>query len=101
MDLQLNPELESSARRMFPNLSIEQAFRKLLLERALKNLIRYQTIAKQFEARYGEDFDTFRQQMINSEPSGEKEQNYFSRQVQKIIDPEFLENVFFETPPTS
>lgn len=77
MDLQLNPELESSARRMFPNLSIEQAFRKLLLERALKNLIRYQTIAKQFEARYGEDFDTFRQQMINSEPSGEKEQNYF------------------------
>ena len=77
MDLQLTPELESSARRMFPNLSIEQAFRKLLLERAQKNLIRYQTIAKQFEARYGEDFDTFRQQIINSEPSGEKEQNYF------------------------
>ena len=50
---------------------------KLLLERAQKNLIRYKAIVCQFEAKYDQDFETFRQQILSSEPSFEMEQDYF------------------------
>jgi hypothetical protein len=41
--------IESSARRLFPNLPPEQAIVELLLERAQKNLIKYQTMARGYK----------------------------------------------------
>lgn len=69
--------LESSARRLFPDLSLEQVFAELLLERAQKNLIKYQTMARQFESKYKQDFESFRQSILSSEPAFQKEQDYF------------------------
>jgi hypothetical protein len=69
--------LEASARRLFPNLSLEQVMAELLLEQAQKKLIKYQTMARQFEARYNQDFATFRQAVLDSEPDSETEQDYF------------------------
>jgi hypothetical protein len=69
--------IQASAQRMFPNLSLEQALTALLLERAQKNLIKYQTMVRQFEAEYGQDFETFRQTVLHSEPPFETEQDYF------------------------
>ena len=69
--------LENSARRLFPNLSLDQALAELLLERAQKNLIKYQAMARQFETKYHQDFETFRQRVLESEPTGEMEQDYF------------------------
>ncbi len=54
---------------MFPNLSLDQVIAELLLERAQKNLIKYQVAARQFEAKYGRSFDAFRQMILNTEPS--------------------------------
>jgi hypothetical protein len=34
--------LETSVRRLFPDLSLDQAWAELLLDRARKNLIKYQ-----------------------------------------------------------
>jgi len=50
---------------------------ELLLERAQRNLIKYKAMARRFEAKYGQDFETFRQMILNSEPSFEMEQDYF------------------------
>ena len=69
--------LEDSARRLFPNQSLDQALAELLLERAQKNLIKYQAMSRRFEAKYHQDFDTFRQQVLGSEPTTEIEQDYF------------------------
>jgi len=69
--------LESSFRRLFPNLSLEQAMAALLLERAQKNLIKYQAMARQFQGKYRQDFESFRQNVIQSQPSSETEQDYF------------------------
>ena len=38
--------LETSARRLFPDLSLNQVWAELLLDRARKNLIKYQTTAR-------------------------------------------------------
>jgi hypothetical protein len=69
--------IEASARRLFPTMSPEQAITKLLLERAQKNLIKYQAIAHQFQTKYDQDFDTFRKLIISTQPSSEQEQDYF------------------------
>jgi hypothetical protein len=50
---------------------------ELLLERAQRSLINYQTMAQSFAAKYGQSFETFRQAIINSEPTFEAEQDYF------------------------
>ncbi len=49
----------------------------LLLEWAQRNLIKYKTMARQFEARYDQDFEIFRQAVSGSEPPFEIEQDYF------------------------
>jgi hypothetical protein len=69
--------VEISARKLFPNLSLEQVLAELLLERAQKNLIKYQTMARQFEVKYKQDFESFRQEVLPTEPSYEMEQDYF------------------------
>jgi len=69
--------VQSSAKRLFPGLSTEQAFAELLLERAQKNLIKYQAMAHRFEARYGQNFEQFRRKVLQSKPGFEMEQDYF------------------------
>ena len=69
--------LETSARRLFPHKTWEQVFAQLLLERAQKNLIKYQSMAHHFKAKYKQGFDAFRQAILNSSPSFEVEQDYF------------------------
>lgn len=73
----LTAKLESSARRLFPNLKPEQALAELLLERAQKNLIKYQTLARQFQIKYNMDFDTLREIVTTGTPSAVLEQDYF------------------------
>lgn len=69
--------LEEVARRLFPDWSIDRVFAQLLLERAQKNLIRYQAAARQLEQKHGRSFVTFRHDILDSEPSEEVEQDYF------------------------
>jgi translation initiation factor 2 alpha subunit (eIF-2alpha) len=69
--------LELSAQRLFPNQDLDQVLVELLLERAQKNLVKYRTMARQFKAKYGQDFETFRQTVLDSEPTFEVEQDYF------------------------
>ena len=76
--MSINPaEIQASAQRLFPNASLDQVMVELLLERAQKNLIKYQTQVRQFETKYGKDFETFRQEVSRSEPPFEMEQDYF------------------------
>lgn len=77
MDIKETEIVEGSAQRLFPNLSLDQVLAKLLLEQAQKNLIKYQTMARNFERKYNQDFDSFRQLILQSEPPFEKEQDYF------------------------
>ena len=77
MSLNLAEKIESSVKRLFPSLSPEQALAELLLERAQRNLIKYQSAARRFEAKYHQDFPTFRKQILQSEPDFEPEQDYF------------------------
>ncbi len=69
--------IETSAKRLFPNLQPEQAIVELLLERAQKNLIKYQTAAREFETKYAQNFETFRKQILSSKPDSATEQDYF------------------------
>lgn len=69
--------IESSAKRLFPNLSPEQAIVELLLERAQRNLIKYQVMARDFEKKYERDFETFRKKILASKPKSDAEQDYF------------------------
>lgn len=69
--------LQASVQRQFPNLDPDQALAELLLERARRNLIKYRTMARQFEAKYHQDFEAFRQKILDSEPAFETEQDYF------------------------
>lgn len=69
--------IQTSVQRLFPNTSLDKVLVELLLERAQKNLIRYQAMARQFETKYGQDFETFRQNVLRSQPSFEIEQDYF------------------------
>jgi len=77
MNFHIPPIIESSAQRLFPNLSLDQILAELLLERAQKNLIKYQTSARQFTAKYQQDFETFRQAILQTEPDFDTEQDYF------------------------
>ncbi len=77
MELKETAIIEYSAKRLFPNLSRDQVLAQLLLERAQKNLIKYQSMARQLENKYGQDFAAFRQAILQSEPSFEVEQDYF------------------------
>lgn len=69
--------VQASARRLFPDRSLDQVLAELLLERAQKNLIRYRTMVREFETQYGQDFQTFRQMVLHSEPAFKVEQDYF------------------------
>jgi translation initiation factor 2 alpha subunit (eIF-2alpha) len=69
--------LELSAQRMFPDLDLDQVLVELLLERARRDLVKYRTMARQFEAKYGPDFEAWRQMVLDSEPAFEVEQDYF------------------------
>ena len=69
--------VEASARRLFPNLSFDQAMVELLLERAQKNLIKYQAATRQYEAKYPQGFDAVRAAIASGKISGAMEQDYF------------------------
>ena len=69
--------IETSAKRLFPNLQPEQAIAELLLERAQRNMIKYQTAAREFKAKYAQDFETFRKTILSSKPDSATEQDYF------------------------
>jgi hypothetical protein len=69
--------LKGSIQRLLPELDPDEVLAELLLERARKNLIKYRTMARDFEAKYSVDFETFRQQILDSDPAFEVEQDYF------------------------
>jgi hypothetical protein len=69
--------LESSAKRLFPNRKPEQAMAELLLEKAQKNLIKYQSMARQFQEKYAVSFDVFRKKMLAAKLDSKAEQDYF------------------------
>lgn len=69
--------LESSAKRLFPNRKPEQAIAELLLEKAQKNLIKYQSLARQFQEKYKETFESFRKKMLEAKLNSTAEQDYF------------------------
>ena len=77
MSINTTAVLENSAKRLFPDKTVEQVFAQLLLEWAQKNLIKYQSIARQFEVKYGQSFDTLRLKVLNSQPAFEIERDYF------------------------
>ncbi len=77
MSVNMTADLETTAKRLFPDKTLEQAFAQLLLERAQKNLIKYRSVSRQFEAKYKEPFENFRQKVLNSEPDFAVEQDYF------------------------
>ena len=77
MNVSTTAILETSARRLFPDRNMDQVFAELLLERARKNLIRYQAMARRFEAKYDQSFAAFRDRVLNSESTSEAEQDYF------------------------
>ena len=77
MNVSTTAILETSARRLLPDRNMDQVFAELLLERARKNLIRYQAMPRRFEAKYSQSFPVFRNSVLNSAPSSEIEQDYF------------------------
>jgi len=50
---------------------------ELLLERAQRNLIKYQAMARDLEKKYERGFEAFRKKMLASKPKSEAEQDYF------------------------
>jgi hypothetical protein len=70
--------LQGSIQRLFPDLEPDEVLAELLLERVRKNLVKYRTMARDFEAKYSTDFETFRQRILNSEPAFEVEEDYFA-----------------------
>jgi hypothetical protein len=66
-----------SARRLFPDLSLDQVMAELLLERAQKNLIKYQTALRQFGAKYPQGFARLREAVTQAQTNAEQEQDYF------------------------
>lgn len=69
--------LRASAQRLFPNLDWNQVLAQLLLERAQRNLIKYRTMTRGYEAKYGQDFQSFRQTILTTQPTFAAEQDYF------------------------
>ncbi|MCZ2112949.1 MAG: hypothetical protein LC131_03820 [Anaerolineae bacterium] len=66
-----------SAKRLFPSLSKDEALASLLLEKAQRNPIKYQSQARQFKDKYEQPFDDFRRLLLDGEPNPEEEQGYF------------------------
>jgi len=77
MSLNTSALLETSARRLFPGKTIDQVLAQLLLERAQKNLIRYQSLARQFEVKYNQSFEACREQVLVAQPPWDTEKDYF------------------------
>lgn len=77
METSLAERIEASAQRLFPHLDRDQVLAELLLERAQKNLIKYQAISRQFTEKYQQDFESFRKMVLDTEVSFEIEQDYF------------------------
>jgi len=75
--MNVSANIELSARRLFPDKRLEEAVLSLLLERAQKNLIKYQTLARGYQEKYKTTFENFREEVMSSEPAFEKEQDYF------------------------
>lgn len=69
--------LESSAKRLFPSRKPEQAMAELLLEKAQKNLIKYQSMARQLEEAHAMPFEVFRKKMLAAKLDSRAEQDYF------------------------
>lgn len=69
--------VEASARRLFPNLSLDQAMAELLLERAQKNFLKFHTAIRHFETKYPQGFEALRTTVSSREISSEAEQDYF------------------------
>ncbi len=69
--------LQEAARRLFPDLSADRVFAQLLLERAQKNLIRYEASARQYAQKYGKSFEEFREAILSEDAVEEREQDYF------------------------
>lgn len=69
--------LKASAERLFPELSQDETLAEPLLERAQKNLIKYQVVARQYEAKYRLNFEAFRLTILASHPDAVTEQDYF------------------------
>ena len=68
--------LETSAKRLFPNRKPEQAMAELLLEKAQKNLIKYQSMTRQFHEKYAVSFDAFRKKALAAKLDSKAEQDY-------------------------
>ena len=77
MSINTTAVLETSARRLFPDKTVEQVLAQLLLERAQRNLIKYHSLARQFEVKYRQSFEVFRQQVLKAHPPWDTEQDYF------------------------
>lgn len=69
--------LADSTKRLFPGLSKDEALASLLLERAQRNLIKYQSQARHYEVKYDRSFEEFRRSIVDGEPIEEEEQDYF------------------------
>ncbi len=69
--------VQAVAQRLFPDKGLEQVMAELLLEQAQRKLVKYRSMARQFEAKYGLDFERFRQTVLSTEPGPEIEQDYF------------------------
>lgn len=77
MTIHTTARIQASVQRLFPNASIDQALAELLLERAQKNLVKYRSMARQFESRYGQSFDQFRAVVVRNPSAAQTEQDYF------------------------
>jgi hypothetical protein len=77
MNAQSEAILKASAGRLFPELSQDEVLAELLLERAQKNLIKYQVLSRQFATKYASSFEVFRQRILTSHPDALTEQDYF------------------------
>ena len=69
--------IQESAERLFPDQNFDQVLANLLLEYARKNLVRYRVQARQLAEKYQQNFENFRQFILQSEPTFEMEQDYF------------------------
>lgn len=70
-------DLIESMQRLFPRRDQDDAIAELLLERAQRYLVRYQSNARGFSDKYGLNFDSFREAVLSSEPDEATEQDYF------------------------
>lgn len=77
MTIETTAVIQASVRRMFPDTTIDQALAELLLERVQRNLVKYRSMARLFEARHDQSFDEFRKAVLRQHPAADVEQDYF------------------------